>query len=182
MEGSLYAKTQLDSCTHFDTIPVGDRRTDRRTRDDSVFCASIASRGKKQRISRTVRNSDAADRSFFAAVSAPICRLMEPSVQLSPGAPTDLVEGWPQVSVHNGQFIGLHAARLPRGGEGVLRVNCEIDRKPASKFGDKVRAHHFAPCSHFTAANASDDIPTPPLVGNLSPWARRLEKFTDVRR
>jgi len=181
VEGSLYAKTQLDSCTHFDTIPAGDRRTDRRTCDDSVFCASIASRGKKQRISRTVRNSDAADRSFFAAVSAPICRLlMEPSVQLSPGAPTDLVKGWPQVSVHNGQFIGLHAARLPGGGSACKLRNwskaCKQILRQSSRWSFR------AVCSHFAAANASDDIPTPPLVGNLSPWARRLEKFTDVRR
>ena len=181
MEGSLYAKTQLDSCTHFDTIPVGDRRTDRRTRDDSVFCASIASRGKKQRISRTVRNSDAADRSFFAAVSAPICRLMEPSVQLSPGAPTDLVEGWPQVSVHNGQFIGLHAARLPRGGGSACKLRnwskaCKQIRRQSSRSSFRaVFALCRCQCKWWHSY-------TPPLVGNLSPWARRLEKFTDVRR
>ena len=34
MEGSLHAKTQLDSSSRFDTVPACDGRTDRRTHDD----------------------------------------------------------------------------------------------------------------------------------------------------
>ena len=37
---------QLDLSSHFDTIPACDRQTDRRTHDDSIYSASIASRGK----------------------------------------------------------------------------------------------------------------------------------------
>ena len=61
MEGSLQqAKTQLDSCSYFDTIglPACDGRTDRRTDgqvdgDDSKYRASVASRGRKRRRKRT---------------------------------------------------------------------------------------------------------------------------------
>jgi len=50
-EGGLGGRTppcqkQLDSSGCFDTIPACDRRTDRRTRDDSIHSASIASRGE----------------------------------------------------------------------------------------------------------------------------------------
>ena len=47
VEGSLYAKTQLDSSSRFDTIPACGGRTGGRTHDDSICRASIASRGKK---------------------------------------------------------------------------------------------------------------------------------------
>ena len=46
MEGSPYAKTQVDSSSRFDTIPACERRTGRRTRDNSIYRASRASRGK----------------------------------------------------------------------------------------------------------------------------------------
>ena len=46
MKGSRHAKKQLSLPTRFDTIPASDRRTDRRTCDDSICRASVASRGK----------------------------------------------------------------------------------------------------------------------------------------
>ena len=49
MEGSPHAKTQLDSpiVVSIQCRLVTDRQTDGRTRDDSIYRASIASRGKK---------------------------------------------------------------------------------------------------------------------------------------
>ena len=49
MEENLHAKNQLDSSSHFHTIPASDRRTERRTHYDSVYRDSrlMASRGKK---------------------------------------------------------------------------------------------------------------------------------------
>ena len=44
MEGSLPVKNQLDSSSRFDTIPTCGRRTD----GDSIYRASIASRGKNR--------------------------------------------------------------------------------------------------------------------------------------
>jgi len=46
VEGSLYAKNQLDSSSGFDTIPASDGRSDRQIHCDSKYRASIASRGK----------------------------------------------------------------------------------------------------------------------------------------
>jgi len=51
MEGSFYANSQLNSSSHFNTILACDRRTDRRidrqTHDDSIYCATIASHGNQ---------------------------------------------------------------------------------------------------------------------------------------
>jgi len=50
MEGSLHAINQLDLFIRFDTAPAcngqTDERTDKWTHDDSIYRASIASRGK----------------------------------------------------------------------------------------------------------------------------------------
>jgi len=52
MGGSLHAKNQLHSSSRFNTTLACDGRTngwtDRRTHDDSIYRASIASRGKTQ--------------------------------------------------------------------------------------------------------------------------------------
>jgi len=39
VEGSIHAKNQLDSCSHFNTIPAFDRQTDGRAHDDSKYHA-----------------------------------------------------------------------------------------------------------------------------------------------
>ena len=38
--------------SHFGTVPAYDGRTDGQTHDDSIYCASIASRGKKLSVSQ----------------------------------------------------------------------------------------------------------------------------------
>ena len=34
--------------SHFDTVPACDRWTDKESHDDSIYCASVASRGKNK--------------------------------------------------------------------------------------------------------------------------------------